>query len=619
MWNIRTRNLSGLFLPLLFACVCTSCVADKRTVDPYRDRSYTRSVAQVNKSQPREATVSQESNQKSSEKKIVTRPRSQQKPLPSNDISSDAMLPLLTLINDRIVAYESKVEQWDNFLVKASTINFDEEQQENLTSCYNQLKNILSAYDELHLQLISETNGNAPDASAIEGFLAVDTMDIGYLESGCQQIVLADQQADTWVAGTKDRLLEEKEREIGEKMISGEYLQVIELFGQLPLEEGQTASYDTVYNYGQALLRSGRENDAAEVFQDLLVNLREKDTIEREFKLMQLVADIQFGMENFDKAFERYIHIINRYAGLGENIDWARKQQSMISARNSQGIEVMNYAELIRSYITYNADRDAFRVSLLAKRFMEDFPGSSVIPTVNYILFESKDRAEAWFALVMQRISNLTGEKKYQEALQLIEQLPMHEIPMDKREELNMLTDELISESFEEQESKRLAIEEAMQDIWHNGQNHLRAKEYDQAIEVFSTLLDTAYAERANDKIAEASQLAAQEDRREAAELFVRASNSSDRDNKIALLLESRQLLKGILTKYPQSGLVEKAQRNLERIEDEIRSIDPALLTELEVTEDEQENTIEQDPATTVNGIPLGEWKEQVPTGLPQE
>ena len=163
-----------------------------------------------------------------------------------------------------------------------------------------------------------------------------------------------------------------------------------------------------------------------------------------------------------------------------------------------------------------------------------------------------------------------------------------------------------------------MAVEEAIHEIWSEGQALLRSKEYDEAIEVFSTLLETNYSERANYKIVEASQLAAQQDRRKAAELFVRASKTSDQENRVALLLQSRQLLKGILEKYQQSGLVEKAERNLERIEQEIMTIDPSLLIEQEVSVEEDE-VFQQPKETTVNGIPLRNWKERVPSGSPQE
>jgi hypothetical protein len=77
----------------------------------------------------------------------------------------------------------------------------------------------------------------------------------------------------------------------------------------------------------------------------------------------------------------------------------------------------------------------------------------------------------------------------------------------------------------------------------------------------------------------ETTRLAASEKRREAAELFVRAGNTDDIDQRIDLLFQSRELLQEILVKYPQSDLTEKVQNNLARIDEELRSIDPSLLS----------------------------------------
>ena len=186
----------------------------------------------------------------------------------------------------------------------------------------------------------------------------------------------------------------------------------------------------------------------------------------------------------------------------------------------------------------------------------------------------------------------------------------MHQMTVERRQQLAELGDEFVSMMFEEQEAKRLAFEEEIEKIWQKGLSLLRAKEYDQAISVFETLMETPYGARSTEKIVEASQLAAQEDRREAAELFVRAGNASDLDTQVALLLQSRKLLQGILNKYPQSGLVEKARRNLETIEDQIRSIDPELLVEPEPSADSQ-GMVQHSQITTIDGISAGEWKEQ--------
>lgn len=615
MWINRNRMSQNFLFFFLAALVLSSCASDKKTVEPYPDDSYTSSVARMPSGT---SSPTQAPEEIMREQTLVNAPDRQQEQ-PSGQDSSKTMLSLLTLVDDRIVAYEGKVEQWDKIIAEASTVTLDMEQQDTMTACQRQLMGILNGYNELHRLLIGEGNGQTVDVPITQGFLVTERQDMNFLESTCQQIILSSQQAGGWVAVTRERLLEEKERELHDKMAAGEYQQVVELYARLPLAKGQRPSFTTVYEYGQALLRTGRENDAVKVLQDLLIGLQQQNQLEREFKLMQLIADIQFGMENYDKAFERYIDIINRYAGLGENIDWARKQQSVISARNSRGIEVRSFAELMRSYLAYNADRDGFRVFFLATRFLADFSESSMIPTVNHILFESRDRAEEWFALVLQRVNVLKGEKKYQEALRFIEQLPKQGMPTEKKERLESLANELISVSTEEEESRRRAVEGAMEQNWSTGENYLREKEYDRAIETFSTLLTTTYADRANDKILEASQLAAQEDRRKAAELFVLSGKTAERDNKIALLLQSRQLLKGILKKYPRSGLIEKTEKNLERIEEEIRSIDPALLTEPEGTADDQQFL--QQPGSTTDGAipPVGDWKDQAQPGFPRE
>lgn len=601
MRNIRYHIPSSTVLVLLAVLLLTSCAVEKKSVYPSRNTPPGRSIQtppqgkmlpQTRDIQYRE-TISRETRMEESQSGAALPP--------------DTTLPLLTLVNDRIVAFEEKSAQWQRFTEQAY-LPADEEKARTIAECGERLNTILSDYNELHRTLIHESRDRRVDESALGAFLATEKQDLDFLESECQQLLAAGSLAGDWIKRTKEELLREQEKDIHERMASGDYQAVIELYTQLPLEKEELPSYEATYDYGQALLRSGREVAAAEVFRDLLMRLQKQSQIEKEFKLMQLIADLQFGMQNYENAFERYIDIINRYAGLGENIEWARKQQSMISSRNYKGIEVRNFAELMRAYLTYNVERDGFRVYKLASRYLEDFPESSVKPTVMHILYESKDRAEAWFALVLQQINQLRAEKNYEKALTLIEGLPMQEIPQDRREKLNSLTDELITARYKETEAQRQALAESLQETWNKGEEFLRTREYDQAIEVFSSMLETSYAERADEKIVEASRLAAQEDRRTAAELFVQAGNTNDRNVKIDLLLRSRQLLKGILEKYPRSGLTDKAVKNLATIEEEIRAIDPALLIESESTTDEQEYLL-QPAETTVNGIPLGEWK----------
>lgn len=129
-----------------------------------------------------------------------------------------------------------------------------------------------------------------------------------------------------------------------------------------------------------------------------------------------------------------------------------------------------------------------------------------------------------------------------------------------------------------EKESQRNAEETALQETWNKAQTHLQMKEYSQAIGVFSSLENTAYAEQAKAQVRETANLAAQEDRQKAAELFVQAGEARDQATRVSLLQQSRQLLQNILVNYPQTDLLDKVRKNLERIEHDLRAIDPALL-----------------------------------------
>lgn len=67
--------------------------------------------------------------------------------------------------------------------------------------------------------------------------------------------------------------------------------------------------------------------------------------------------------------------------------------------------------------------------------------------------------------------------------------------------------------------------------------------------------------------------LAAAKLRREGATLFFKAGQTEDAGQKRELLLQSRQLLQTILSKYPYVELVEKVARNLQIIDEQLQGI----------------------------------------------
>jgi len=102
--------------------------------------------------------------------------------------------------------------------------------------------------------------------------------------------------------------------------------------------------------------------------------------------------------------------------------------------------------------------------------------------------------------------------------------------------------------------------------------------QYDKAIEIFTPLLETEYAVKVEKKIAEASLLAAEAERRAAADVFIRFTKAPDLESKKKLLVESRQRLLDILVKYPGVEVTDKVLGNIKRVETEMNAIDPALI-----------------------------------------
>jgi len=561
----------------LFFCIGVfllgGCAVQKKTVDSYQEKP----------SQPSQAEQVQPASSKSLPvvENVPQQSYGYEKTKPQEvriETTSGGILPSLTLVDDRIIAYEAKLQAWDEFSKKTSTINLEEEQQQKIAACQLRIQNILSGYNELHETLLKASSGNGGAISSADQLAPVEREDIAFLESECQQIIKINQQSDSWITGTRSRLLEEKEKEIGEAMSRKDYVQVVALYEQLPSEDNQNVSIETINHYGQALLRTGNAQQAGMVLQNLLSRIRQESRVEQEFNIMKLIADINFGQEDYNRAFERYVDIINRYAGLGDNVEWARLQQSVIASRSEKRTEVKFFAELLMSYLAYNPWKDGYKVAILARHFTDSYPESPQFAAASRIFLESRDKADAWFASVVEQIDRLRAEKKYEEGLSFIEQLPRINLMPEQQEQLRTLADELISAQFEAAEIMRQALQKELEETWNTGLAHLRAKEYDEAITVFSSLLETTYGERARMQVDEAILLAAQENRRKAAELFVRANRTTDLSTKIELLLESRELLRNILIKYPQSDLVDKVNRNMSRIEEEITAIDPTLL-----------------------------------------
>lgn len=594
---IQMKNMflssTGLqrFYLLLFALVAAlllpGCMGGKGTVGPYRDgSSVTGSAQQAVQSVHSTGAVSDQAS-----------------------YARDVLLPALSRINDRISAYEQKLQSWQGISNRMYFLNLAPQQLEQLSSCRQQVTDLLADYKRMQNQLLSDQPMEVSRRLINRSLPDTQKNDIAYIEGDCPRLLTDSGYSP--VAGSTAMGMQLLESSMAAALVRGDYGQVISSFQSLSLPPGEQPDYGVSYNYGVALMKSGREQEAHRVFAELLNRLRQQNQAQMELKLLKLLGDLEFGLGDYRSARSRYEELERLYGGLrGHNV-WARQQLNALDAAISQGGEVRAYAALLLGSLTYNPQRDGFTIVQQAQAFQQSFPVSVVGSSVTELARKADKEAEQWFAGVLEQVDRLSGQQHNQEALLLIERIPATILPLDKQAILKLKKDSLTAaatgsiESTDTIEEEILEISDpfssadfsnggqavgpdtaagehvlvtALQETWNQGLTDMQAKEYDTAIKLFSGLLNTSYGTKAEIQIEEASRLAAQDDRKKAAELFVRANRTTDPGARKQLLLSSRALLEDILRKYPQSGLGDKVRRNLNRIDQELSTIEQQIL-----------------------------------------
>ncbi|NOQ45181.1 MAG: hypothetical protein GQ559_00655 [Desulfobulbaceae bacterium] len=567
--SIGSLSRSVLLAGLAAGFLLCSCATDRQMVPSYQGREQREAALQ------RQETLEAIPAARPLSPRKIEQVGEQVAAPPSRDV----LMPVLTLINDRIFAYEQKLESWKEFNEKAASLNLEQEQVDRINACRQQLHDIFLSYNALHERILAKDSVRSSELLAGDFLLELEKKDINYLESDCTQLFSSEAREPTWMKTTRSKTLHEEEQDIRSALTTGNFEQVIVLYEKLPLESGEVAPHEATFAYGKSLMKTHREVEARKVFKDLLEHIRQQDQAQWEFRLMQIIGDLEFGLEVYGAAGKQYEEITGIYSELSEKNDWARQQLAALNASDQQSKEVKVYASLLLSYLGYNPDRDGFAVLQKGELFIEQYPYSPVASSADVIVAEAREQADKWFSGLLAEVDRLEAERKFQEALLRIERVPRNVLPFDKQGLLNAKATELTTAESIAIETKRLVQEQTLQEDWNTAMTYLEAKEYDQAIEIFTGLRTTSYEDKALSRIDEAARLAAREDRRRAAELFVRANRTHDLKSRKKLLFASRRLLQDILVKYPQSELTEKVTRNLSRIDEELNAIDPTLLS----------------------------------------
>ena len=491
----------------------------------------------------------------------------------------DADESSIAYVSERVVEYQSKLERWKELDSQSVGVDISQEDTEKLVGCFQDVQLILSTYRNMEQNLLHPPL-TGPSVTQYE-LMAAKKSDVLFLESDCGKMLAAKPEKPTcWEQREDDAGFARMESLIAQFSSDQEYDKVIQAWLQIPQENLSKVNIETKMYYADALMFQDQDDIAAQTYHEIIKQLDLAD--EQPANLLtarRKLGDLYSANGQVRGAKEQYQMLSGDYKDLGEIDTWAQMQIEAIDSGIAGSIEYSDYSNILRSHLGFIASRDGYKTVNLSDHFLVKYPSSSLRSSVEMIRNESAGQADIWYAQLEAEIESLVAGKNYQGAIDLINEIPQGALTGAKLTELENIGRELAVNNAIELETQRMAESQKLQSQWNNAVMLANAERYDEAIEVLSQMADSEYGPRAEMKIAELSVVAAQVDRRKAADLFIRYTRTSDVEQQKELLIESRSLLKGILEKYPDSDVIDKVHSNIKRVEQEMNAIDPELIS----------------------------------------
>jgi tetratricopeptide (TPR) repeat protein len=639
-------NLRLLLLGLTSVYILSGCTAVRQRIQPYRDRppsEASRILPSKPPQQPETPRNRQITPQIPRQNQNDSLPLTEQ-PLYNNEKNKELLRPVVATVRSRVSFYAQRVKSWQELEQNKSRYR-SPEQSRKLISCQSKVAALHDAYTELQIQLFNDRNIAASHEKLLVTQQHLQHKDFSYLEGECPALF--------------KQLSTAPQRFTPEPVIHPERLRTPETFsGQPSLSSGQTdfnispqyhnqykykrdlhplgttppvtppepaPNYEERYQHAQSLLKQGKEEEARRILSDLLANVRQTGNRPLQIKILKKISELEFALRNYLPARILYEELQQL------SVPFDRQHLIALQSVDSQREEVDAYASLLLSSMTSDPEQDGFTIIQQARSFLHSFPTSPLRSRVDKLATKAEQEAEQWFHRFIQDVDRLVVNQKRQEALNLLEKVPLDILPLDKqeiiRERKNALTappvsvepsvkstpkpEEMSPDTITERtpqqaqqpqqqkkekpvqeqpvpettrpSSKQKAlrppqpqqtVETKVQEKWDRAEQALQTAEYDKAIALFSDLLNTSLDSQARKKIKKASQAAGQEARKTAANFFQRANSATDPQVKKKHLLSSKALLEDILQKYPLAGLDAKVKRNLSRVDKELTALD---------------------------------------------
>jgi len=519
------------------------------------------------------------------------------------DVADQAALLPVGYVNDRIFEYGRKLERWKELDNQAVVVQLDKEQSETMVRCFRDLQAVLNGYQQMRDTLL-QRNVITPEAVDPEQVLALQRQDISFLEGICGRMLGQAHDEDAgWQQRQEGADLNQVETLIERYSANGEYHEVVQVWLKIPAHQVDRVSLKTRILYGNALMFLDQPEQAAQIYQQIVDAMSDSEEQPTDLlSLRKVLADLYTSYGNYPAAQRQYNQISDDYEAIGSIQQWANLQLSILERSETGSPELNEFSSLLRGYLGYLPRRDGYSIVWQADTFLQTYPYSPVSSNVDAIREDALRRADAWFNDYLSRSAELAEERKFQDAMELLQTIPEDLVGEEQFQRVQDRLEELVLAEEVERETRKIERMQELQRTWNDGMLRADAEDYDGAIEVFTTLLDSEFGARAQEKIKELSLKAAMNERRRAADLFIRFSKTTDIESKKRLLVESRRVLKDILVKYPEVEIADKVVGNINRVEQEMNALDPQLLPTIK--EEERRQEVLQDEGQ--QSVPVG-------------
>jgi len=504
------------------------------------------------------------------------------------------VLPDIQYVKDRIFEYGRKLDRWKELDDRAIDMALDEEASEEMVRCFRDLQKVLNGYNRIHEALLQQNFMSSDAAITSSAIMTLEQGDISFLESSCGQLLKGgDEKGAGWEKRGEEADLPQIETLIERYAGSSEFEEVVRVWKQIPSQQLDRVHLNTRISYGNALMSLHQEEKASMVYQEIVDLMSASDDQRTDIlSLRKILADLYAASGSYDKAEKQYHEISKDYSNLAKIEDWATLQLSILERSEPGSPELKEFSSLLRGYLGYIPQRDGYKLVWQSDKFLADYPYSPVSSNVDIIKSSTQARADKWIQSFTDEVDAMAMEERFQDALLKLETLQEDILSGEKVIEIRKKSDDLILAEAVSRETKKIETMQSQQRQWNDALLLSDKGEYDEAIEILTTMLDTDYAVKASSKISEVSLLAARAERRKAADLFIRFTKTTDVESKKKLLVESRRRLVDILIKYPDIGITEKVMGNIKRVEKEMNLIDPMLISESELVGENEAATL---------------------------